>query len=832
MLDVRGVRLPLSASQLGIWLAHQMDPTGYAYNAGEYLVIHGPIDPVLFQAAACQVTEEVDALRVRFGETDGQPWQVLDTSCTWTVTFHDLTSEACPEDAALTWIKADFARPVDLVRDRLVAWTLFKVAPDRFLWCHRYHHILMDGFSLSLVVRRMADVYTALAHGTPPGENGFCPLPLLFEDDAAYRASKRFTDDRNYWVNLFADRPEPVRLARRAPQIHGNTLRETIHLAPSLIAGLHHAAEQAAVSWPAIMTATLAAYLHRMTGLRDIILGMPAGCRTTPTSQRIPGMASNVLPVRIGVRPDQPMTQLAQKTARTIHQALRHQRYRLEDLVRDLRLSGSEQILMGPGINIMLFGYDVHFAGHPVTVHNVSIGPVTDFEISVYDRHHQSPVTIDFDANAELYTPDELTTHRQRFMHLLEAVLADADLPVGRIDILTAEERHRLLVDFNDTTQPVPATSVPVLFQQQVQQTPNATAVVFEATTLTYRQLNTRANRWAHALITRGVGPEQIVALALPRSPEMVAAILAVLKTGAAYLPLDPDYPPLRIALMLDDAQPVLLLTTTEIDARLPTTGPAIPVRVDDPDTVTELDGYSSTDPTDTDRISPLLPQHPAYVIYTSGSTGIPKGVVVSHAAITNRLAGLQDQYGLARDDRVLQKASSSFDVSVWELFWALCTGATLVLARSDGHRDPLYLIGLIRDQRVTTLEALPSVLDAFLEAAEITNDPRWAASLRRAFTGGEAVPGDIARRWRQRTGVALYNTYGPTETTVEVTCFEYDGAPATVVPIGRPVGNTRVYVLDAGLCPVPVGVAAELYIAGAQLARGYLGRPGVRRSG
>jgi hypothetical protein len=330
-----------------------MDPTGCAYNAGEYLVIHGPIDPMLFQAAARQVAEEVDALRVRFGETDGQPWQVLDPSCCWSVTFHDLTGEASPEDAAVAWMKADFARPVDLVQDRLVAWTLFKVTPDRFLWCYRYHHILMDGFSLSLVVRRMAEVYTALVHGTPLGDSGFCPLPLLFEEDAAYRASKRFADDRNYWVNLFADRPEPARVGHRPSQIHeqihGTTLRETIQLAPALTAGLHHAADQAGVSWPTILTATLTAYLHRMTGLPDIILGMPAGCRTTPVTQHIPGMVSNVLPVRIGVQPDQPLTQLAHNTARAIHQALRHQRYRLEDLVRDLRASGNRASTHGPG---------------------------------------------------------------------------------------------------------------------------------------------------------------------------------------------------------------------------------------------------------------------------------------------------------------------------------------------------------------------------------------------------------------------------------------------------------------------------------------------------
>ncbi len=349
MTDTRGVRLPLSASQLGIWLAHQMDPTGHAFNAGEYLIIHGRIDPALFEAAARQVAEEVEALRLRFGETNGEPWQLLGVSCDWSVTFHDVTSEACPEDAALAWMRADFARSVDLVRDPLVAWALFKVAQNRFLWCHRYHHILMDGLSLSLVVRRMAEVYTALAHGAPPSENGFGPLHLLFEDEAAYRAPKQFADDRDCWVNCFADRPVPARLGHRPPQIHGSTLRETSYLAPPIMEGLRSAASKAGTSWPALMIATTAAYLHRMTGLRDVVIGLPVTGRTTPATQRIPGMASNVLPIRIDARTDSAAAELARNASRIIHQALRHQRYRLEDLIRELRPSGNEQILIGPG---------------------------------------------------------------------------------------------------------------------------------------------------------------------------------------------------------------------------------------------------------------------------------------------------------------------------------------------------------------------------------------------------------------------------------------------------------------------------------------------------
>ena len=822
MTDTRNGRLPLSAPQLGVWFAHQIDPTGCVFNVGEYLIIHGSIDPVLFEAAARRVAEEVEALRVRFGETNGEPWQLMVPSCDWSVAFHDMTSEACPEDAALAWMRADFARSVDLLRDPLVAWALFRVAQDRFLWCYRYHHILLDGFSFSLVVRRMAEVYTALAQGLIPCESRFGPLHLLLEDDAVYRASKQFMDDRDYWINRLSDRPEPAWLGHRPPQMRGSVLRKTSYLSPASMDALRSTAQRAGAGWPVLLIAATAAYLHRMTSLQDVVVGLPVNGRTSPVTRTIPGMTTNVLPIRIGVRADKTTTELAENTSQIVREALRRRRYRHEDLLRELRPSGNEQILMGPKINLMSFEYDVRFAGHRVTAHNISNGPVDDLMIAVYDRRDQRSVRVDFDANSDLYSPDDLARHQQRFVTLLETVVADPDRPIGRIEILTPDERHQLLVDWNQTTREVPATTLPVLFEQQVARTPKNIAVVFEDTQLTYTQLNTQANQLAHLLIARGVGPEAFVAIALDRSPEMVIALLAVLKAGAAYLPIDPDYPPARITFMIHDTHPTLLLTTTELTeiTDLAHTNGIPTILLDHHQTHDALGIYLTTDPHNTDRTTPLTPQHPAYAIYTSGSTGSAKAVVVTHAGIPSLAAAQIERLGIDARSRVLQFASPSFDASISELCMSLPSGAALVIATPEQLLLGVPLVGVAGDHQVTHVTLPPSTL-AVLSAE---NGLPPAVTLAVA---GEVCRPELVATWSP--GRRMINAYGPTETTVCATM----GGPLSagkLMPcrLGGPIANIRVFVLDGGLRLVPVGVVGELYVAGVGLARGYLGRPGL----
>ncbi|MEV4643107.1 amino acid adenylation domain-containing protein, partial [Actinoplanes sp. NPDC049548] len=400
---------------------------------------------------------------------------------------------------------------------------------------------------------------------------------------------------------------------------------------------------------------------------------------------------------------------------------------------------------------------------------------------------------------ADLFEPGTARSLAERLVRLLRAVTADPDASLLDVDLLDPVEEHRIVSGWNDTAVPVVPSTLPELFAEQVARTPDALAVVFGDTALTYLELDSRADRLARVLVERGTGPERIVAVAMPRSIELVVALYAVHKAGGAYLPVDPDYPADRVALMLADADPVLVLT---------------------PATFAELSATRSDAPLPT-----VDPGHPAYVIYTSGSTGRPKGVVVPHAGIVNRLVWMQSEYGLDPTDRVLQKTPSSFDVSVWEFFWPLLVGATLVLARPGGHRDPAYLAGLIQRERISTVHFVPSMLEAFLSAPEAAA----CTSLRRVICSGEALPTGLARRFATISGAGLHNLYGPTEASVDVTGYEYRDSDRTAsVPIGRPVWNTQVYVLDAALRPVPPGVPGELYLAGAQLARGYLHRPGL----
>ncbi|MFB6812898.1 amino acid adenylation domain-containing protein, partial [Streptomyces sp. NPDC056387] len=413
-----------------------------------------------------------------------------------------------------------------------------------------------------------------------------------------------------------------------------------------------------------------------------------------------------------------------------------------------------------------------------------------------------------------------------RFVSILEAVAANAGQTVREIPLQSEEERERILNAWNATTRAVPDTTLPDLFEQQVARTPEALAVTGGGTRLTYAELNGRANRLARYLADRGAGPERLVAVAVPRSVDLVVVLLAVVKTGAAYVPIDPEYPADRITHMLQDADPVFVVTQAETAEKLPTE-PVDHVRrlvLDDPATRTLLEGQDPRNlSADERRPSRRLGQNTAYVIYTSGSTGRPKGVAVSHAAITNRLLWMQNEYGLEPTDRVLQKTSSAFDVSVWEFFWPLVVGAGMVVAARGEHKDPAALAELIRTERVTTAHFVPSMLGAFLQHPDAAS----CAPLKNVVCSGEALSVELKNEALCTLGGSVHNLYGPTEAAVDVTFWECRAGDDTV-PIGRPVWNTRVYVLDAGLSPVPVGVAGELYIAGAQLARGYVGRAGL----
>ncbi|MGW5333876.1 amino acid adenylation domain-containing protein [Streptomyces bauhiniae] len=810
-----GGPLPLTAAQSGMWYAQALDPLSPAQNTAEVLEIDGPLDPELFGAALRRVADEAETLRVRFEDTPQGPRQHVVPGAGAELSVTDLRTADDPDGEAEAWMRADLARPCDLTAGPLVRQALFRTADERWLWYQRIHHLLIDGFGYSLLVRRTAEVYSALVRGEEPPARTFGTLADLVAQDADYRASQSFDADRAHWAQAFADRPEAPHLAGRGALPARTFLRRSAHLSPGTTEALRELGGRLRATWPDVLIAAQALYTSRATGRADVVLGLPMMGRMGSVALRVPGMVMNVLPLRLSVTPGLTFAELVRQVVLAVREVRRHQRYRYEDIRRDLGLLGENRALVGPLVNVMPFDYGVEFAGVPARARNLSAGPVEDLTVNVYDRADGRGLRIDHDGNPALYDEDDLAAHQARFLHLLESLAAAApQAPLAALGIATPAEHALVIDEFNRTERDLPPTTLIGPIEAQADHTPNATALVYGGTTLTYRELSTRANRLARHLQSLGARPGTVVAVSVPRSVDLVVALLATVKSGAAYLPLDPDYPAERLAFMLQDASPVCAVTDRA--DRLPDPAGTPLVVLDGLD----LSGYLTINPS-----RPLTPHDPAYVIYTSGSTGRPKGVVVPHKAIDNRLRWMQAEYGLTAADRVLQKTPSSFDVSVWEFFWPLRVGATLVVAEPGGHKDPDYLADVIRAQAITTCHFVPSMLQVFLTAEGATA----CGGLRRVFCSGEALPRETAAAFaRMLPEVGLHNLYGPTEAAVDVSYHACEPDGTGPVPIGLPVWNTRLYVLDAALQPCPPGVPGELYLAGRQLADGYLGRPAL----
>ncbi|MGW6868503.1 amino acid adenylation domain-containing protein, partial [Streptomyces sp. NPDC054901] len=836
MSEFAAVRHGLTSAQHEVWLAQQLDPRSTHYKTGSSLEISGPVDHAVLSAALWHTVAETETLCSRFLVDEDGPHRVhcpiapqdradedaptaADGSPLTPVRLPhlDLTGHEDPEGEALRLMEADRATPVALDRPGLSSHVLFTLGPDRHMYYLGVHHIVLDGTSMSLFYERLAAVYAALLTGGAVPPASFGDMDRLVTGEETYRASARYERDRAHWTGLFADRPDPVSLTGRSSRLALAGTRVGLRLGPERTRILDEVAGAHDSSWARVVIAGVAAFLHRMTGAEDIVVSVPVTGRHGANARTTPGMVSNQLPLRLTVRPDTAFTELISEVSTALSALMAHSRYRGEDLNRELGLSGGAGVL-GPTVNVLPYTRPVDFAGSPGVMRSLGSGPTTDLNF-VLTGTPASGIRVDFEGNPQLYDAEDLRSLQERFVGLLEDLTADPTATVGRAVLLTDEERRRVLSDWNDTAHEVPAATLPELLTARAARTPGARALVFEGTAHTYAELDARAERLARALTARGAGPEKFVAVALPRSAELVVALLGVLKSGAAYVPVDPGYPADRIAHILGDAGAMLVLTSRETEGRLPDDGTPR-LLLDDP---AATDGAEATGTAAAARPA-LDPRHPAYVIYTSGSTGRPKGVVVSHESIVNRLAWMQDTYRLDASDRVLQKTPSGFDVSVWEFFWPLIEGATLVVARPEGHMDPAYLTDVIAREGITTLHFVPSMLDVFL------GEPAAAASLtgvRRVFASGEALSPELAARFLALTDTPLHNLYGPTEAAVDVTywpCAADDGR----VPIGLPVWNTRMYVLDAALRPVPPGVPGELYIAGVQLARGYLGRPAL----
>ena len=806
------VRLPLSAAQTSVWYAHQLDRSGHRYTIGECVEIHGSVDPALFEQAWRQLALEAEACRVRAVHNDDGLTQELHTEVADAIVATiDVSKEADPREAAFAWMREDLARPVDLTTDDLTATVLFTVSAASAIWYQRGHHVTFDGYSGGVVAKRLAALYDDLVAGRPFGPSPFGTLTQLIQEERDYRGSDAFVADRTYWLDQLADLPDPARLSWKTPgreRTDEVPLRSSGALTSDDTTRLRKAARKAGTHWSIWTIAVTAAYLHRVTGLTDLVLTLPVTARTTALSLATPGMLSNHVPLRVPVSPRQSMAELVPVVTEALRAALKHQRYRQEDIRHDLGLPADGGGIAGPMLNVMAFNHDLRFGGHRTTLHNLSHGAIDDLAIAVYDDG--AGLRVDIDGSADRYDADDLDSYQTRFVSFLERVVAEPDLAIGQIELVSADERRKVLVDWNQTSVPLDGGSLPDLFEAQVRRTPNAIALRYHGTEVTYAQLNHRANRLAHHLISEGVGPEQVVGLALPRSIDLLVAMYAVVKTGAAYLPIDLSYPADRISYIVEDAEPAFVITTETAAAAMPE---GVRLLLSDSHLEDLVASRPDTDPTDADRTIALTPEHPAYVIYTSGSTGRPKGVLVPHAGVVNRLLWMQAEYRLEPGDRLLQKTPMGFDVSVWEFFWGLQVGACLVIAKPEGHRDPAYLAKLIQDEGVTTVHFVPSMLTAFLA------DPGAAdcTGMRRVFCSGEALSMELAEDFRfQLPDVPLHNLYGPTEASIDVSYWQHAGETASTLPkmfaaqVARVPGQPAVVSGDRRMSYAELDAAAD----------------------
>lgn len=814
MPDTKDLQYSLTGAQTGIWFAQQLDPDNPIYNTAEYIEINGPINIALFEEALRHVIKEAESLHVRFGENMDGPWQMINPSPDVQLHVIDVSSEPDPEKTALNWMKADLTKPVDLGYDPLFNEALFIAGPDRFFWYQRIHHIAIDGFGFSLIAQRVASTYTALIKGQTAKGRSFGSLQAILEEDTDYRGSEQYEKDRQFWLDCFADAPEVVSLADRAPRTSNSFLRHTAYLPPSDVNALKEAARYFSGSWHEVMIAVSAVYVHRMTGSEDVVLGLPMMGRIGSASLNVPAMVMNLLPLRLTVSSSMSFSELIQQISREIRSIRRHHKYRHEELRRDLKLIGENHRLFGPQINLMPFDYGLDFAGVLGTTHNLSAGPVDDLSINVYDRTDGSGLRIDVDANPEVYSESDIKLHQRRILQLLQTASAGEDMLIGQMELLLPEEKEKVISKWNETAKSEKLVSLQDMFEKQAVLTPERIALMCDDIQVNYRKLNEEANSLARLLIEKGIGPEQFVALALPRSPEMVASMLGVLKTGAAYLPLDPEFPADRISYMLEDAKPSCIITTEEIAASLPD-NLAVPELVLDQAVTQEIiKRYSPENP----DVSVSL-DHPAYIIYTSGSTGRPKGVVVTQKSLSNFLLSMKEAFSLGEEDRVLAVTTVAFDISALELYLPLISGARIVIARKETIREPHALAQMIENFDIKIMQATPTLWHAL-----VTSEPEKLRGLR-VLVGGEALPSGLLQAL-QDLHCSVTNLYGPTETTIwSAAAFLEEGLKG-VPPIGKPIWNTQVYVLDNGLQPVPPGVVGELYIAGTGLARGYFHRP------
>ena len=829
-----GTAIPLSHGQRALWFIDQVSPGSSAYTIAFAAAVRSTVNLAALRASIQLLVDRHGALRMSCGLQGGEPVQVIAPAQACQLAQTSLAGAS--DEALRAAVDAEIRRPFDLASGPVFRASLFSRSEDDHVLLLTMHHIAGDLWSLVILMDELRRVYPEVAAGRSPApaapQAGYDAFARWQGSLLSSAAGERLWD---YWRTQLAgcgatlalpfDHPRP-----RVPSLRGAS--HALRFPPDLVAAIRAFARAEKLTVNALMLSVFQVLLHRYSGQDTVLVGTPALGRTRDEFLATVGYFVNPVVIRGECGDDPPFRRFAARARDTVIAAMEHQDFPFPLLVERLKVSREPGV---PPLFQVLFTYQKPQLGQDVaelfaavgderTGRSVAIGDMRVERYPIDQQEGQFDLQLEIGEMGEslfgalkystdLLTPasaERLATH---YVELLRNALADPDQPIGAIPMLSAGERERLVARWNATEVPYDLeTTLIERVEAQARKTPEATALAFRDRRMTYRELDERATALARVLAAEGVGPERFAGVCLERSMEMVVALLGILKAGGAYVPFDPGYPADRLAFMVNDSGVPVMVS----DAATASMLAAFPCKVIVAGCAAPLPAPGGAAPS----LGGAGPDSAAYMIYTSGSTGKPKGAINTNRGIVNRLLWMQDAFGLDGTDRVLQKTPFSFDVSVWEFFWPLTTGACLVVAEPGGHRDSAYLTDLIRREGITTIHFVPSMLRLFLEHPAAPA----CTSLKRVICSGEALPTPLQETFFELMQAELHNLYGPTEAAVDVSWWPCSrGAP---VRIGRPIANTGLYVLDTHMKPVPEGVPGELHIGGVQVGRGYHQRP------
>ncbi|WP_210604560.1 non-ribosomal peptide synthetase [Brevibacterium oceani] len=831
-------RIDLTSAQRGIWYAQKIEPDNPTFQIGLYVDIRGPLDVDRMREAVATTVAEADSLNVVFGEDEKGPFQQLGPARSHLL-VRDLRTESSedPEDSAHALMQEDLDTVHDVDEGDLLRSQLFCLGDDHWIFYQRAHHLLVDGYSAVLVLRRESQVYRELADQGTASDSPFGSLDDLVAEEAQYRSSQRFATDAEFWKQMRSESETATSLAERPASPARRLVTCNADIPQELSSRL-----AGSRSAPTLILSAAAAYLHRMTGRESISVGLPVTARRSALSKSVPSMMSKILPVQLQAAPEMTTADLVAGAGATLREALIHQRFQYQELSTD-----SDYI--GPSVNIFPHVDDIDFGMSTASLHLLSTGPVDDLSIIIHgigadpsSEGGSRPAIVRFEANAELYDQHSLAEHLRQFLSVLCQFDPSGDQHLAGLSLIAADESDELIAGGKGPEQSLPRHTVVEEFSRHARRSPFATAVVAEDGHISFGELDRRSTQLADRLRDLGAGPGARIAARLGRSTTLPVAVLGILRTGAAYVPLDPDYPADRIEAMIADAAPVLVINSSTVsgpagETNMTTDRPVIDIDAQPqsaaPAAESTQAGSAQAGSAQTGSAqagsqqtgSTPAPDDLAYVIFTSGSTGRPKGIGVEHRSLLNLFHSHKETIfdpaarRLGRGLRVAHTAGISFDASWDPLLW-LFAGHELHLIDSVTRRDPETLTDYFSAHGIDSIETTPSFVKALLAHGTFsgTEHPSVVA------LGGEAVERGLWDQLAALPEVDSYNLYGPAETTVDsLTAPIVAGASPD---LGGSVANTRHYVLDSRLAPVPAQARGELYIAGLNLARGYVGRP------